>query len=394
MRSGKSGLAENMAIFRRKRTPQIKRAIAELLEPRVMYSADTLGPLASLLPDVTDEQDIELPLPEKWPSDVADQSRQIAFVMSDLPDVEQITSSLDRAGIDIVWISPTDDGIQLISETLAESNNLDTVHIISHGAPSSIQLGAFSLDNESIDLVESQLKSWANGLEHDADILIYGCDFADEENGSELLSRIAELSKADVAASDDLTGHESLGANWELEVTEGEIDSTTFDDEVLRLEWRNDLSVATIVVSNQSDSVDPDLNATVDTLGSDPTLREAIIAAMNTPGDVTIELSSAGTYSLNRSGQDDVGRVGDIDITMVNPTDELIINNTSGSSVVISQTSTARILEIFQGALRLDDVTLTGVGHNADGAGIYVHENASVIANDSIFENLDSNSYI
>ena len=76
----------------------------------------------------------------------------------------------------------------------------------------------------------------------------------------------------------------------------------------------------------------------------------------------------------------------------VNPTDELIINNTSGSSVVISQTSTARILEIFQGALRLDDVTLTGVGHNADGAGIYVHENASVIANDSIFENLDSNN--
>ena len=116
-----------MAIFRRKRTPQNKRAIAELLEPRVMYSADTLGPLASLLPDVTDEPELELPLPENWPSDTADQSRQ--------------------------------------------------------------------------------------------------------------------------------------------NTTESEIDSTTFEDEELRLEGRNGSSVATIVVSNQSDSVDPDVNATVDSLG-------------------------------------------------------------------------------------------------------------------------------
>ena len=212
-----------MAIFRRKRTPQNKRAIAELLEPRVMYSADTLGPLASLLPDVTDEPELELPLPENWPSDTADQSRQIT--------------------------------------------------------------------------------------------------------------------------------------------TESEIESTTFEDEELRLEGRNGSSVATIVVSNQSDSVDPDLNATVDSLGPDPTLREAIIAAMNTPGNVTIELSSTGTYSLTRGGEDDAARVGDIDISMVDPTDELIINNTSGSSVVIEQTSTARIFEIFEGELRLNDVMLLSLIH-------------------------------
>ena len=61
-------------------------------------------------------------------------------------------------------------------------------------------------------------------LSENADLLIYGCNFAEGQVGENAADTLANLTGADIAASDDLTGHASLGGDWDLEYRSGEID--------------------------------------------------------------------------------------------------------------------------------------------------------------------------
>jgi Ca2+-binding RTX toxin-like protein len=48
---------------------------------------------------------------------------------------------------------------------------------------------------------------------------------AASDDGQALLTTLSTLTGADVAASDDLTGHRSLGGDWDLEYTAGRIEA-------------------------------------------------------------------------------------------------------------------------------------------------------------------------
>ena len=63
-----------------------------------------------------------------------------------------------------------------------------------------------------------------NTLTEDGDILLYGCDIAAGEDGQAFIEELAELTAADIAASDDITG---AGGDWELEVATGPIETET-----------------------------------------------------------------------------------------------------------------------------------------------------------------------
>ena len=59
-------------------------------------------------------------------------------------------------------------------------------------------------------------------LTEDGDILLYGCNIAAGEEGEAFIEELAELTAADIAASDDITG---AGGDWELEVNTGPIEA-------------------------------------------------------------------------------------------------------------------------------------------------------------------------
>ena len=81
------------------------------------------------------------------------------------------------------------------------------------------------------------IRSWSDSLDSDADVLIYGCELASTQSGQFLLSRLADLSSADVAASDDITGHASLGGDWELEFVEGQVETGDLFSTTLQQTW-------------------------------------------------------------------------------------------------------------------------------------------------------------
>ncbi|WP_138500066.1 DUF4347 domain-containing protein [Nostoc sp. PA-18-2419] len=149
--------------------------------------------------------------------------QSIAFVDLNIPDAQKILQNL-TADV-IIPLSPEQDSITQITQTLSHYDNLLGVHVISHGSSGQLNLGDSLVNLQTLDSRSQDLQSWGDALAPDADILLYGCDVAAGTVGNTFVSRFGQLTGADVAASTDLTGNISQGGNWVLEYATGAIES-------------------------------------------------------------------------------------------------------------------------------------------------------------------------
>ncbi|MDF5706418.1 MAG: DUF4347 domain-containing protein [Nostoc sp. S4] len=149
--------------------------------------------------------------------------QSIAFVDLNIPDAQKILQNL-TADV-IIPLSPEQDSITQITQTLSHYDNLLGVHVISHGSSGQLNLGDSLVNLQTLNSRSQDLQTWADALAPDADILLYGCDVAAGTVGSTFVSRLGQLTGADVAASTDPTGNVSQGGNWVLEYATGAIES-------------------------------------------------------------------------------------------------------------------------------------------------------------------------
>ena len=91
-----------------------------------------------------------------------------------------------------------------------------------------IAFGDAILNSETLNEYKQTLKDIGASLSADGDILFYGCNIAADESGEILIKQIAEITDADVAASDDVTGK---GGDWDLEKHTGIIETKNIDVE-------------------------------------------------------------------------------------------------------------------------------------------------------------------
>ncbi len=150
-------------------------------------------------------------------------NRNIIFIDTRVPDYESLIANI-QPGTEVVIIDPTKDGITQITESLL-GKQYDSLHIVSHGSAGSLQLGSNYLNSGNLSQYESQLKQWKASLTEEADILLYGCDVAAGETGVGFVQQLSQMTGADVAASNDLTGNAALGGDWDLEVKTGSIET-------------------------------------------------------------------------------------------------------------------------------------------------------------------------
>jgi hypothetical protein len=221
-----------------KKTKQKPNHTLEPMEPRLLFSAGLEGVLAadalttttaSLSPELIQQLSTEAPVTSDVQSD-ADISHELVFIDTDTPDYEQLVEDLladqdESRRIGIVLLDNNRDGIEQITDILSKFENLDAVHIISHGGDGTIDLGGSTLDGESLEANAERITGWSKSFSESGDLLIYGCDLAATENGQSLIDNLATLTGADVAASDDLTGNAQLGGDWELEYRTGAIET-------------------------------------------------------------------------------------------------------------------------------------------------------------------------
>lgn len=125
----------------------------------------------------------------------------------------------------VVVLDAGRDGIDQISEVLQAYEGVAAVHILSHGGNANIRLGGANLNNTTLKQYSERLKAWGRALSPEGDILLYGCDVANGRTGVKLVQDLGDLTGADVAASNDDTGSEMLGGDWQLEVSTGVIET-------------------------------------------------------------------------------------------------------------------------------------------------------------------------
>src|SRR4028119_1099659 len=210
----------------------------------------------------------------------------LVFIDSNVEDYQSLISGVSP-NAEVIILDETLDGIEQIAERLAIEQHIEAIHIISHGSPGAVQLGANILNSSNIESFALQLTQWRKALIPGADILLYGCNVAADVSvtndidyirhisqglkplsdslsrlkatqdnldnslmgssvddlryqtgvkapgGSgvkptkpnQFLDRLSELTGADIAASANLTGNAALGGDWELEVQTGPIET-------------------------------------------------------------------------------------------------------------------------------------------------------------------------
>ena len=146
----------------------------------------------------------------------------IAFIDSALPDGETLRNGI-KLGTEAITLDAARDGLEQITAALASRSNIKSIHIISHGRPASLQLGAIDLNLTNLKKYASQLQQWSRSLAESAEILLYGCEVAAGDAGANFVQQISQLTKAKIAASRSPVGSAAKGGDWQLDYTTGSI---------------------------------------------------------------------------------------------------------------------------------------------------------------------------
>ncbi|AVH72198.1 cadherin-like domain-containing protein [Nostoc sp. 'Lobaria pulmonaria (5183) cyanobiont'] len=152
-------------------------------------------------------------------------NQSLLFVDKSVTDYQQLLAGV-TPGTEIHVLDPGQDGVTQITNTLLGRQNIASLHIVSHGEAGGVDFGSSALNSIDLPQYAAQLKTWSKALTNDADILFYGCNVAEGQLGQTFVQNISQVTGADVAASDDLTGNSSLGGDWNLEVATGTIESS------------------------------------------------------------------------------------------------------------------------------------------------------------------------
>ena len=183
----------------------------------------------------TEETEVLALTPEEVAASIANGTRHELVIVSDsVKDAKVIIDNLAE-GTEVLVLDRESDVLDQINEYLDNSTvKYDAIHVVSHGGD-----GYLLLNNSLIDMksLEADPASWAAIGEHvaeDGDILLYGCNVAQSENGKAFANQLASLTGADIAASVDSVGGEY---GWELDYIHGAVDSgiITVDADIAKL---------------------------------------------------------------------------------------------------------------------------------------------------------------
>lgn len=352
-------------------------ALIEPLESRVLYSADPFG----LGIDTSEPTDLATDnLPDSWQQQTT--ATEIFIVDEYTPNYQALVNEIatrtntdDLQSVRIYTISHNQ-SLADVSDILSAHNNVNSLHIITHGFDASLRIGSTVLDHSTIEDFESDLQTWGKSLTESGDVLFYGCNLAETDDGQKLAQKIANLTGADVAASKDITGHDSLGGNWALEYASGDIapESLILSDGIEA--WESVL--APITVTTEDDKVDsPDLSSTTSLYnfpGPDGkiSLREAIIAA-NANADLDTIILPAGNYDLNKDatplGITDDQYIGDLDVW-----NSILLQGDGMGTTTIDAKNLDRVFSFSGGTSTIENVKIQNGETIEFGAGFLVKD--------------------
>jgi len=268
-------------------------ALLEELEARQLFSggiegilADNNEPEAAVHMEVIAEAEL-IESPDSIAASTTELIRQeLVFIDTDVDNYQELLNDIinqsdEERSIEVILLGNQRDGIEQITETLADFQNLDAVHLISHGSDGSIDIGNTTLDENTLNQSLMEISDWGDAFTEEGDFLIYGCNLAETEEGQSLVDSLSHLTHTDVAASDDLTGAAALGGDWELEYNSGSIESDIAISAEAQQQW-NAVLAETIYESYNTVTAPTELKSSIPS------------------GQTFTHTSDNGTYDVNQ----------------------------------------------------------------------------------------------
>jgi large repetitive protein len=150
---------------------------------------------------------------------------ELVFVDTAVKGYKALLKDIDPAAT-VILLDPSRNGVEQIAEIVSKYDNVEALHIISHGSEGELKIGNGVLNQANMQSeYADELATIGQHLSQNADILIYGCDFGKGDSGLRTTHLLAALTSADIADSTNPTGSANLGGDWILERSTGIIES-------------------------------------------------------------------------------------------------------------------------------------------------------------------------
>ncbi|MBF2000098.1 MAG: DUF4347 domain-containing protein [Synechococcales cyanobacterium M58_A2018_015] len=230
--------------------------------------------------------------------------KTLVFVDAALPDSDALAIGA-LPGVEVILLDPTQDGVAQITAALQGKTDVTSLHIFSHGEAGSVQLGSTHLNATTLAAYSAQLQQWGQSLSEGADILLYGCNVAADtatlsrqgQSQESLISRLSQLTGADVAASTNLTGKQG---DWTLEAATGAIEAAAALRADVLQSYAGTLN--TITVTSAADNGPGSLRAAIAAAPAGATIRFAPTLANQTIRLTSGQLNILKNLTIDGSG--------------------------------------------------------------------------------------------
>ena len=153
-----------------------------------------------------------------------DGHKEVVFIDTAIAGYQQLIAGI-APGIGIELIAAGADGLAAMAAWGAQNQGYTAVHVFSHGAEATLQLGTdlLSAADLAAPVVQGELQALGHALVPGGALLVYACDLAAGTDGQAFIKTMAAATGAVVAGSTDRTGSAALGGNWVLERSTGDI---------------------------------------------------------------------------------------------------------------------------------------------------------------------------
>jgi autotransporter-associated beta strand protein len=210
---------------------------------------------------------------------------ELLVVDSGVPDIAALTAAASRP-CHVVSLPEAADGLTALIATVEAFGPAEAVHVVGHGAPGRIRLGATDLTCEEIRRRPTHVAALARALAG-APILLYGCEVAAGESGKAFLDALAIALGAPVRASDAKVGAPALGGGWNLDAGPG-AGRPLFDAEHTA-GWQHLLAVDVTTTAG---------DASAGSLQAAAASGQQIVNFSNLGSGATINLTGSPTFTL------------------------------------------------------------------------------------------------
>ena len=154
-------------------------------------------------------------------------ARHIVFIDSGVQDAALLALGA-APGVQAVVLAGGQDGVAGIADWLTQhgAHDLASIAIVAHGANGLLLLGSAALEIPTIARYQDELARIGSALAPDGDILLYGCDVAQNSSGVAFIEQLAAATGgANIAAASHMIGASEQGGSFELDINYGFVDS-------------------------------------------------------------------------------------------------------------------------------------------------------------------------